>query len=213
MTPRKTRQRAPSQRALATRARILDAAESVFARNGFDGATLRDIADLAGVRVSLVHHHGGGKDDLFAQTVARRAAELSAARVAALDAARQNAPLTPEAVLDAFFRPFMERAATDMKWRDYARLVAMVSADPRWGAITARHFDPTARIFLSELAALLPDRAPGAIASGFVYAVSAMLAQLTSRWRVDALGDAPQDTTDETDRLVSFCASGLRMAR
>ena len=48
---RKQRQRAPSKRALASRARILDAAERVFARGGFDGATMRDIAAEAAVPV------------------------------------------------------------------------------------------------------------------------------------------------------------------
>ena len=38
----KQRQRAPSKRALATRERIMDAAEQVFAAHGFEGASLRE---------------------------------------------------------------------------------------------------------------------------------------------------------------------------
>lgn len=44
----KRRKRAPSKRSLATRERVLDAAELVFAHRGFDGATIRDIAAEAG---------------------------------------------------------------------------------------------------------------------------------------------------------------------
>jgi len=42
----KQRQRAPSRRSLETRARILDAAERLFAERGFEGASVRDIAQM-----------------------------------------------------------------------------------------------------------------------------------------------------------------------
>ena len=211
-TSPKSRQRAPSERAVATHAKILDAAELVFSANGFDGSTLRDIAALAQVRVSLVHHHGGSKEALFAETVARRAGEIATARIAELAASRAHGPLTVEVVFSAFFRPFLDRAASDPRWRAYARLVAQVSADDRWKAITAAHFDPTAHRFLDELATLAPDSHRDAVATGFVYAVSAMLAHLTSQWRVGALSKGAPGSGDATARLVTFCASGFRAA-
>jgi TetR/AcrR family transcriptional regulator len=48
-----------------TRLAILEAAEQVFAERGFDGASLRDLADAAGVTRSLIHHHFGSKEDLW----------------------------------------------------------------------------------------------------------------------------------------------------
>jgi TetR/AcrR family transcriptional regulator len=48
-----------------TRLAILAAAERVFAERGFDGASLRDLADAAGVTRSLIHHHFGSKEDLW----------------------------------------------------------------------------------------------------------------------------------------------------
>lgn len=41
--------------------RILDAARELFAANGFDGNGIRDIARHAGVSVSMVSYHYGGK--------------------------------------------------------------------------------------------------------------------------------------------------------
>ncbi len=150
----KPRQRAPSKRALATRTRVFDAAEKVFADRGFDGATIRMIATEAGEPLGTIHHHGGGKDALFRQTVARRAATLSQGRLKAL--ARLEAPATMAAVLEAFIRPFFDLVVQEPRWRNYARLVAFVSVDDRWRALSAECFDPPQRYFLPRLSALRP---------------------------------------------------------
>ena len=44
---------------------LLDAAKTVFARLGFDGATVKELADTAGVNVSLVSYYFGGKEGLY----------------------------------------------------------------------------------------------------------------------------------------------------
>ncbi len=51
---------------LTTRARIRDAAVVRFARNGFAGTSLRQIAEDAGVSAALIVHHFGSKDGLRA---------------------------------------------------------------------------------------------------------------------------------------------------
>ena len=48
-----------------TRATLLDAARAEFADRGFDGATVRVIADRAGVDPAMVNHWFGGKEALF----------------------------------------------------------------------------------------------------------------------------------------------------
>ncbi|HUO94412.1 MAG TPA: TetR family transcriptional regulator [Rhizomicrobium sp.] len=50
----------------ATRAAILGAAKLHFAKSGYDGAFLRDIAADAGVDAALVNRYFGGKEGLFA---------------------------------------------------------------------------------------------------------------------------------------------------
>jgi TetR/AcrR family transcriptional regulator len=59
--------------------RILDAAEHAFARRGFDGARLRDIAQEAGVHHALVHHYYGDKQGLFKEVVQRALSSMSSA--------------------------------------------------------------------------------------------------------------------------------------
>jgi len=47
------------------RDKILEAALATFAEFGFHGATMRDIAQRAGVSQGLLHHHFGGKEALW----------------------------------------------------------------------------------------------------------------------------------------------------
>ena len=49
----------------STKARILAAAEEVFAARGFEGASTRDIAARAGVNISSLHYHWESKERLY----------------------------------------------------------------------------------------------------------------------------------------------------
>ncbi|WP_422075952.1 TetR/AcrR family transcriptional regulator [Sulfitobacter geojensis] len=209
--PETERKRAPSKRALATKLRVFDAAEKVFADRGFDGATIREIAAEAGEPVGTIHHHGGGKNALFHRTVARRAETLSCDRLNALQQVRSDGDQTLERVLAAFIRPFFDLSSKDPRWRDYARLVAFVSVDSRWQDISAECFDPVAEVFIEEISSLLPKASRKQIVEGFVYSVSAMLALLTSQNRMGALGAQVDLDSTRIDHLVRFCAAGFRV--
>ncbi|HEY1708337.1 MAG TPA: TetR family transcriptional regulator [Rhizomicrobium sp.] len=53
----------------ATRAAIVDAAKIHFARSGYEGAFLRDIAADAGVDAALINRYFGGKEGLFGEAL------------------------------------------------------------------------------------------------------------------------------------------------
>ena len=55
--------------ASGTREAILDAARRAFAEHGYQRATIRGVADLAGVDPALVHHYFGTKQELFVAAV------------------------------------------------------------------------------------------------------------------------------------------------
>jgi len=52
-------------RGQGTRLRILDAAREVLLERGYGGTSTRAVAEQAGVRLSLVHYHFGGKQALL----------------------------------------------------------------------------------------------------------------------------------------------------
>ncbi|HTW24263.1 MAG TPA: TetR/AcrR family transcriptional regulator [Candidatus Baltobacteraceae bacterium] len=69
-------------RTAATQRRLLAAAETVFARDGFEAARLEDIAAIAGYTRGAFYAHFQSKEDIFVglleQWVAERIAEVSA---------------------------------------------------------------------------------------------------------------------------------------
>ena len=48
-----------------TRACILDVAEDLFAEQGFDRVSIRDITKQARVNLAAINYHFGGKEDLI----------------------------------------------------------------------------------------------------------------------------------------------------
>src|SRR5437588_10796498 len=70
------RKRAEQQRSLETRGAILDAAIAEFAERGFEGASIRAIADRLGLQHPLITYHFRSKDILW-----RAAAEHAFAQI------------------------------------------------------------------------------------------------------------------------------------
>jgi TetR/AcrR family transcriptional regulator len=75
---RRPRKRAAQQRSLETRASILHAAIAEFAERGFEGASIRAIADRLGLQHPLITYHYPSKDILW-----RAAAEHAFAQIRA----------------------------------------------------------------------------------------------------------------------------------
>jgi AcrR family transcriptional regulator len=55
----------PQRRRELTRSALIDAAAAVFARRGFDGASLDEIAETAGFTRGAIYKNFDGKEDLF----------------------------------------------------------------------------------------------------------------------------------------------------
>lgn len=117
-------ERAPNER----QTRILDAAESVFARAGFHAATMQDVAAEAGMSPGNLYRYFASKDAIIA-AMAERDRQQIAADFAALDPAR--GPLLDQ--LEALGRRHLveeprERAILCIQiWAEAARKPEMAS--------------------------------------------------------------------------------------
>jgi len=69
-SPRAPKQKAPAEKKTTTE-RILDAAEERFARVGYEGTSLNDIADDVGIRTPSVYKHFEGKHAIYMAVLER----------------------------------------------------------------------------------------------------------------------------------------------
>jgi AcrR family transcriptional regulator len=61
-----TSRAAPTVRGEITRKRLLEAAHALFLKKGFHGASMRDIAEAAGIAVGGIYNHFADKEEIFA---------------------------------------------------------------------------------------------------------------------------------------------------
>jgi len=95
-------------RSRATRQKLLDAAEIVFAEKGYNGARLSDIAEVAGCSVGAVYFRFKDKDSLFFAIAESFTAEARANMVALLRGGRERAA-------EDVIRQFVTATAADFR--------------------------------------------------------------------------------------------------
>lgn len=93
-----------------TRERLLEAAGTVFARRGYGGAAVKEIADEAGHTTGALYAHFRGKEDLFLAVLEARA-EHQQATYEALSRETATSDL-----LGGFQQWFESTAASDRDW-------------------------------------------------------------------------------------------------
>ncbi|MGE0801972.1 MAG: TetR/AcrR family transcriptional regulator [Lautropia sp.] len=101
------------------RDRIVEAALTVFANRGFDGATTREIAKEAGVSSALIHHHFKDKESLWNLVGSRITEEFVEAANASIDPALIGTSHGVRRMMTAYMRYWREhpRALRFQLWR------------------------------------------------------------------------------------------------
>lgn len=99
----------------ATKAAVFNAAERLFALNGFQNVSVRDITAEAGVNLASVNYHFGSKDALLFEIFRRRTAELNRERARLLHEAnaRHDGKPPVREILEAYFAPPLRWSAPD----------------------------------------------------------------------------------------------------
>lgn len=198
--------------------RILDAAEALFARHGFDSVTIRQVAERAGVDTALLHYYFGNKAGLFDKVFERRAQILNAMRMESLDQYEKAAgdQLTLEGVTDAFLRPIIETAANGGEgWSNYFILIAQLNNAPSLGggATMTRYFDAVIQRFIGLLRKLLPEASLEDIYWSFQQLTGALTLTLSRTGRIDTLSGGlchSDDLQAAYARMLPYAVGGLR---
>lgn len=191
------------------RAAILRAAEKVFALESYHGATMRQIAAEAEVKLSLVVYHFTSKLGLYMEIFENRQ-YVNEERLAQLSAIPDlRAPDGVERIVHAFVDPVLAlHDDPDDIW--FARLVLREAADPssQQRPVITELFDPMAREFIKALREALPDKPDGFHHWAYLFAVGA-LTKSSFEDRVGNLTDKPF-IEQKQEILRSFIVAALR---
>lgn len=198
----------------STKERILSAAEDLFAKSGFAGASLRQVTSAANVNLAAVNYHFGSKENLINELFKRRLDDLTAARMAALDKAKALRQPTLENVLEAFVQPALSLASDRGGGSSFVRLLARAFAehDQRLRRFVSDNYGHVLKEFAKVIAHQLPSLPKDAL----YWRLDFVSGALTYAMSDFGMIKKPPNVTDEQHRrtaaehFVRFAAAGLR---
>lgn len=200
----------------ATRTRILDAAERLFARSGYDGVSVREIMREADSQLGLMSYYFTSKEALLEAVVGRRSGVLNDRRRARLATISGTDDSSIEKVVDVLLAPYFELMGEEGEaWTSYAKLNAQLAQSPRWSRLIKQNFDEVVSLLIDELERIVPDVARAEILRAFVFAIGTMLAVLATSGRMRSLSDGyvlDDDFDAIWPQLSRFMSGGLRHA-
>jgi AcrR family transcriptional regulator len=189
---RVVKQKTPSRPAdkRETAERLLDAAERLFGRLGYDGVGMRALAAEAGVNLGAATYHFGSKEQLYVATFLRRFRSSNAARLRLLREAEAEAkgrPLTVEKIVDCMMRP------------------------PFLLGALHQEMESNRQIFFTALRRALPHTPPDLVQLREMFLMGTLLAFSMHMNRLAALRN-PKLSESILAELVRFVAAGLQSA-
>jgi AcrR family transcriptional regulator len=208
----------------ATKEKILNAAERLFARNGLERVSMRDITQAASVNLAAINYHFGSKDGLIEAVFDRRLTPLNEQRLAALGVVEKAAgrrPPSVEEILGALIRPVVA-LALDPKLGavTFTGLMGRCLAEPGelFEKLIQKHFETLVVHFHAALLRSIPHLSREEIFWRMHFTAGALHQSLLTMekplpaWLKGVLDaeSPPLDAERQVRRLVAFAAAGLR---
>jgi AcrR family transcriptional regulator len=196
--------------------RILNAAEEEFAARGYEGTSLREIAERAKVNQALICYYFGSKQGLYCAIYLRRGLQLGAERLRLLDQleARLGPAPTVEEIVFAFIAPAIEIKRQGAGGVAYMRLHARLQneAPEFMEDIRRRVYDESTMRYINALKRVLKDVDPTVIYWRMVFLIGAYFYTLADSDRLEAYsgGSCSAKDLDECLRqIIPFLVGGM----
>ncbi len=181
----------PSER----REEILDAAQALFTKHGWEAVTVADVLEAAGISKGGFYHHFTAKDDLLAGIVTR----MTTKGLAAAEVARREITGNALARLNAFLTGSVRWKADNV---EELRFFADVLAKPGNDILYRRVFDATAAAVVPVLQDMIAE---GVSEGTFEVADPLLTAELIvalAHGRRQVLDDAKALAASDIDRAA-----------
>jgi AcrR family transcriptional regulator len=205
-----------------TRQKILDAAEKLFARHGFESTSLRSIIASAGVNLAAIHYHFRSKEGLIRAVIERRFAPVNDERLrllAEFENHRASKIARVEEILEAFLAPMLRIGLLGSGQGHLLMQLGGRLLQPSDGMLEKAagvEFERVAVRFLSALQKALPSLTRQEIAWRMNFTIGAAARALSGGIPVKVLSSASHENLQERDvqrvleRLIAYTTAGMR---
>jgi AcrR family transcriptional regulator len=108
-----------------TRDKLLEAAERLFLKKGYEGVSIRDITDSAGANVAAINYHFGGKENLYREFFRLKASLKAQEVIAKLKAAiAEDDPPDMRKVVSTYVSEFLGEFLHSREAQKFLQLVS-----------------------------------------------------------------------------------------
>jgi len=207
---------------LRTKQKILDAAERLFAKHGFEATSLRAIISIAGVNLAAIHYHFRTKENLVRAVIERRFAPLNDERLALLNRFEQEAAgqsLPVERIVEAFLSPTLRVGLADSKQGQLLMQLGghiLLQTGEMLERAIGQEFQRVAVRFLGAFQRALPGVGKQELAWRMNLTIGAAAKAMFGGVPLRVLSNAakenlqPRDVKRVTERLIVYTSAGMR---
>ena len=202
-----------------TKTRILDTAECLFAQNGFQHTSIKQLSREAEVNQAAVNYHFGSKMALIEKVIERRLQPINRLRMERLEAirqaaARQNSRPLAEDLLRAFIEPAFSINIPMQEKRSFLVLAGRAFSEPdaTIKEIFIHQFKPPFMLLFRSMRETLPDLPEDVLLRRLHFAIGAM----THCMRLCSVSSPPPELFPQADELktttnllLDFVTSGI----
>lgn len=193
---------------------ILDAAERIFAEFGYEGASMRRIAETARITQALLHYHYQTKERLYESVFERRSTAINTQRRVLLEPLLvEGRKATIEEILYTYYSPVMSNPSSGNAM--FSQLVSSLtlSGDEQAKTLITKYYDPIAKEYITAFRRAEPHLSGGMAVWSYLLALGARTHLSPVSKRAERLSGGECNTGDldhSIDVLVRFVAAGIR---
>jgi len=197
---------------IETKDKILDTAERLFATQGIEATSLRQITSEAAVNLAAVNYHFLSKDELVKSVYLRRIRPMNEARLARLNEAKTG---DLSSLLDAFLEPVVDMALNmDGGQFTIAQFIGRLYTEPHNSAqsILMNEMKETALRFVSALSLCLPHLSPTELFWRMHFVIGMLAHSLAAGEKIRLMSSGkvdPQNRTQMLSQMKAFATAGL----
>jgi AcrR family transcriptional regulator len=202
-----------------TKQRLLNAAKSLFARDGYQATSMRAITGSAGVNLASANYHFGSKEALLEAVLERHIKPISEARLKRLkvikdEARRQKQKPAVLDILRAFIEPTPHLKEVGKGRTDFSILIgrAFIDPDETVRKIFLRLTKPVSQLMLDLLGHALPELPQEVIFWRFNFVVGALATAMSiyKNPRFESMKLTSEANMESLmDSLISFAQAGM----